>query len=130
MPAAPAPDLVPSSTVAAELGITPGHVADLVARGRLPGVRPSPRCLLLRRRDVDAFRAARAAHAAAAAKAPGMSVREVALACNVEPDTVRRWIRLGLLPATLAPAPLVDGFRAYRVLASDLRAFLAGASTR
>jgi excisionase family DNA binding protein len=127
MPATPAPDLLPCAAVAAELGVTPDHVAALVARGRLPGVRPSPRCLLLRRRDVDAFLAARAAHAAAAAKAPGLSVREVAHACNVEPDTVRRWIRLGLLPAKLAPA--VEGFRAYRVLHSDLRGFLDGAST-
>jgi len=126
MPATAPLDLVPATDAAAELGVSTDYLASLVARRRLAGVRPTPRCLLIRRADLDAHKRARAAFATAARKADGLTVREVADACNVGAESVRRWIRLGILPAKLHPALL--GFRSYRVRPADLEAFLAGAS--
>lgn len=129
MPAATAaPDLVPGSAAAAALGVSADYLGKLVRRGRIPGVRPSPRCLLIRRADLDAFRARREAHARAARLSIGLSVTAVAARCGVGADTVRRWIRLRLLPARLQPDTV--GFYAYRVQQADLDRFLAAASTR
>lgn len=128
MTATALPDLLPRVEAAAALGVTPDYLVNLVARGRLAGMRPTPRCLLIRRAELDRFRAARRAHAAAAKRAAGLTVPEVALACNVAAVTVRRWIRTGALPASMQATDAARGFRAYRVRPVDLEAFLAGAS--
>jgi excisionase family DNA binding protein len=55
---------------------------------------------------------------------PLMTVPEVAATLRLHPDTVRRWLRAGQLPAVN-----LGGRRGYRVRRSELDRFLAALST-
>lgn len=53
-----------------------------------------------------------------------MTVPEVAATLRLHPDTVRRWLRAGQLPAVN-----LGGRRGYRIRRSELDRFLASLST-
>jgi predicted site-specific integrase-resolvase len=122
------PVLLTVREVATLLGVKPCRVHDLVYEGTLPARYPRPRLLRVLREDALRLKAQRDKLAKAAAAVDGLTVPEVAAACNVTPFTIRRWIKQGIVPACKVLSPL--GGTRHLVRPADLQRFLAGMTVR
>jgi excisionase family DNA binding protein len=109
--APPGEEFLTVGEVATELKLHPQTIRNWINRGILPAL-GSTRSFRVKRKDLDAMLAQRPT------AQEFLSVEEIAAELKVHPQTVRNWIKGGVLPA-------IQTRRAFRVEREDLDAMLA-----